>query len=169
MANVLILNGSPRKNGATASLIKALIDGAKESGSEIKEDYITSMSIKPCIGCDSCMRTHKGCVQKDDDMAVIYEDMLWADIVVFASPVFWGTISGQLKVVFDRLFALGNKVGWSSFRKKCVLLMTARGDDYSMALDFYGILTKYLGWTDLGTVLGAEKEAEAKALGASIR
>ena len=88
MANVLILNGSPRKNGATASLIKALIDGAKESGSEIKEDYITSMSIKPCIGCDSCMRTHKGCVQKDDDMAVIYEDMLWADIVVFASPVF---------------------------------------------------------------------------------
>ena len=168
MKKILVLNGSPRKNGATASLIKALVEGAKESGNEIKEDYVTTMNIKPCIGCDSCMRTHKGCVQKDDDMAVIYEDLLWADVVVFASPVFWGTISGQLKVVFDRMFALGNKVGWSNFRKECVLLMTARGDDYSMALDFYGILTKYLGWTDLGAVLGAGKEAEARSIGASI-
>ena len=169
MANVLILNGSPRKNGATASLAKALMEGAKENGNEIKEDYITSMNIKACIGCDSCMRTHNGCVQKDDDMAIIYEDLLWADVVVFVSPVYWGTITGQLKVVFDRMFALGNKVGWQDFRKKCVLLMTARGSDYSMALDFYGILTKYLGWTDLGTVLGAGKEAQAKAIGENIK
>ena len=168
MAHVLILNGSPRKNGATASLMNALIDGAKASGNEIREDYITTMKINPCIGCDSCMRTHQGCVQKKDDMAVIYDDMLWADVVVFVSPVYWGTITGQLKVVFDRMFALGNKVGWNNFRKKCVLLMTARGDDYSMALDFYGILTKYLGWTDLGTVLGAGKEAEAKEIGKTI-
>ena len=46
--------------------------------------------------------------------------------------------------------------------------MTARGSDYSMTLDFYGILTKYLGWTDLGTVLGASKDEEAKAIGLSI-
>ena len=168
MANILILNGSPRKNGATASLMKALVEGAKENGNEIKEDYLTSMHIKPCIGCDSCMRTHNGCVQ-NDDMAVIYDDLIWADTVVFVSPQFWGTISGQLKVVFDRMFALGNKVGWNNFRKKCVLLMTARGDDYSMALDFYGILSKYLGWEDLGTVLGAGKEAEARAIGANIK
>ena len=168
MANILILNGSPRKNGATASLMKALIEGAKENN-EIKEEYITSMNIKPCIGCDSCLRTHKGCVQKDDDMAIVYEDLLWADVVVFVSPQFWGTITGQLKVVFDRMFALFNKVGWENMRKRSVLLMTARGDDYSMALDFYGILSKYLGWEDLGTVLGAGKEAEAKAIGERIR
>ena len=53
MAKILILNGSPRKNGATASLMNALIEGAKENGNEIKEDYITSMNIKDCIGCDS--------------------------------------------------------------------------------------------------------------------
>ena len=47
--------------------------------------------------------------------------------------------------------------------------MTARGDDYSMALDFYGILTKYLGWTDLGAVLGAGKEMRAKAIGENIK
>ena len=169
MANILILNGSPRKNGATASLMKAFIEGAKENNNEIKEDYITSMNIKSCIGCDSCMRTHEGCVQKDDEMNNIYEDMDWADVVVFVSPVFWGTITGQLKIVFDRLFAWFNKVGWEKARKQSVLLMTARGDDYSMALDFYGILSGFLGWEDLGTVLGAGKEEEAKAIGAGIR
>ena len=168
MAKILILNGSPRKNGATASLMKALVDGAKENGNEIKEDYITSMNIKSCIGCDSCMRTHQGCIQKNDDMAVIYEDLSWADVVVFVSPQFWGTITGQLKIVFDRMFAWFNKVGWENGRKKTVLLMTARGNDYSMALDFYNILPKYLGWEVLGTVLGADKEEEAKALGISI-
>ena len=169
MKKILILNGSPRKNGATASLAKALTEGAKESGNEIKEDYITSMNIKACIGCDTCLRTHAGCVQKNDDMAIIYEDMLWADVVVFVSPVYWGTITGQLKIVFDRLFAWFNKVGFENAQKESVLLMTARGGDYSMALDFYGILTKYLGWTDLGTILGAGKEAEAKKLGMGIK
>ena len=169
MANIMILNGSPRKNGSTASLMNALIEGAKANKNEIKEDFITSMHINACIGCDSCMRTHQGCVQKDDDMAVIYSDLLWADVVVFVSPQFWGTITGQLKIVFDRMFAWFNKVGWENGRKKAVLLMTARGNDYSMALDFYNILSKYLGWENLGTVLGSGKEDEARAIGASIR
>ncbi|MDO4796507.1 MAG: flavodoxin family protein [Coriobacteriales bacterium] len=163
MSSVLILNGSPRKNGATASLMNALIEGARQGGNEVREDCITSMGIKPCIGCDSCLRTHAGCVQKDEGMATIYDDVLWADVVVF-----WGTITGQRKVVFDRLFALGNQIGWQSLQKQCTLLMTARGSDYTMALDFYGILTKFLGWTDLGTVLGAGKEEEAQAIGTSI-
>ena len=50
-----------------------------------------------------------------------------------------------------------------------VLLMTARGNDYSMALDQYHVYTKYLGWNDLGTILGRGKEDEAKALGESIQ
>lgn len=169
MKNILILNGSPRKNGKTASLMKALIEGAKENNNEIKEHYITSMNISSCMGCDSCMITQEGCVQKDDDMAIIYDDMTWADVVVFVSPQFWGTISGQLKVVFDRLFAWFNKVGWENARKESVLLMTARGDDYSMAVDFYSLLSRFLGWEDLGTVLGAGREEEAKAIGAGIK
>ena len=168
MAKILILNGSPRRNGSTASLMNAFIEGAKENNNEIKEDYITSMNIRPCIGCDTCMRTHEGCVQKDDDMAIIYEDLTWADVVVFVSPQFWGTITGQLKIVFDRLFAWFNKTAPEKVHKKSVLLMTARGDDYSMALDFYRILSKYIGWEDLGTVLGSRKEEEAGSIGANI-
>ena len=75
MANILILNGAPRKNGATASLIKAFTDGAIASGNEVREAYIQGMDIKNCLGCDACMNTHAGCVQKDEGMAKIYEDI----------------------------------------------------------------------------------------------
>lgn len=58
MANILILNGSPRKNGATASLIKAFTEGAKESGNEIREEYLQGMEINNCIGCDLPLLSH---------------------------------------------------------------------------------------------------------------
>ena len=168
MKKIVIINGSPRKNGYTASLINAFSEGALENGNEIREDYIQGMDVRPCIGCDSCMRTHEGCVQKDEGMAKIYEDLSWADVVVFASPEYWGTWTAQLKAALDRMFAWFNKVGYGA-KRESVLLMTARGNDYSMALDQYHIFHKYLGWKDLGTVLGREKEADAKALGKAIR
>ena len=169
MKKILILNGSPRRNGATQSLINAFCKGSAENGNEIRECYIQQMNIKPCIGCDSCLRNHKGCVQKDDDMNEIYENLSWCDLVVFASPEFWGTITAQLKVVIDRMFAWFNKNGMFETKKECVLVMTARGNDYRMAEDQYGIFTKYLGWTDLGKILGKGKEVEAEELGKTIK
>ena len=77
MANILILNGAPRKNGSTASLVRAFTDGAVSSGNEVREAYIQGMDIKNCLGCDACMKTHAGCVQKDKGMAEIYEDLTW--------------------------------------------------------------------------------------------
>ena len=168
MKKILILNGSPRKNGSTAALIKAFAEGAKEAGNEIREEYIHGMGIKNCIGCDSCMKTHKGCVQKDEGMAKIYEDLSWCDVIVFASPVFFGYFTAQLKAVIDRMWAWFNLPGNFGIQKDCVLIMTSRGEDYSLALSQYGVYPM-IGWTDLGHVLGAGKEEEAKKLGASIR
>ena len=167
MSNILILNGSPRKNGATASLIKAFAEGAEEAGNEIREDYIHGMAVNNCLGCDSCMMTHAGCVQKDEGMAKIYEDLTWCDVVVFASPVFFGNISAQLKAVIDRMWAWFNLPGNFGASRKCVLIMTARGNGYDIALTQYSVYPM-IGWKDLGTVLGAGKEEEARALGASI-
>ena len=169
MKRIVILNGSPRKNGYTAALVKAFSEGAKGSGNELREHFIQGMGVKACLGCDSCMRTHQGCVQKDDAMQKIYEDLTWCDVVVFASPMYWGTFTAQLKIVIDRMFAWFNLTSLPGPKRDCALLMTARGDDYSMALDQYGIFSKYLGWKDLGRILGRDKEAEARALGASIQ
>ncbi len=168
MKKILVLNGSPRKNGATASLIKAFAEGAKEAGDEIREEYIHGMEIRNCIGCDSCMKSHAGCVQKDEGMAKIYDDLSWCDVIVFASPVFFGNFTAQLKAVIDRMWAWFNLPGNFGIKKDCVLIMTSRGEDYSIALIQYGIYPM-IGWTDLGHVLGAGKEEEARQLGASIQ
>ena len=168
MANILILNGAPRKSGSTASLIKAFTEGAVASGNEVHEAYIQDMDINNCLGCDTCMKTHTGCVQKDEGMAKIYSDLEWCDTVVFASPVHFGYFTAQLKAVIDRMWAWFNLPDHFGTKKKMVLLSTARGTDYSMVSDQYGIYSEFMGWTDLGQVLGAGKEEAAKKLGASI-
>ena len=168
MKKILILNGSPRKNGNTASLVKAFIEGAESKGHEVREDYIHGMDIKNCLGCDTCMMKHEGCVQKDTGMAKIYEDLSWCDVVVFASPVYFGLFTAQLKAVIDRMWAWFNLPGNFGAKRDCVLIMTSRGEDYSLALSQYGVYSM-IGWNDLGHVLGAGKEEEARKLGASIR
>ena len=164
MAKILILNGSPRKNGKTASLVKAFSEGAQDAGNEVKELYLTGMNINGCLACEGCQKGAGGCVQKDE-MAAIYDAFEWADTVVFASPQFWGTVSGQLKIVIDRLYAalFGKQV-----MKKFAVIMTARGHMYEMTEDFFAIFTQFLGWENVGNVFGAGKEDEARALGSSI-
>ena len=163
---IVILNGSPRKNGKTASLVKAFVEGAESAGNEVRNFYLHGMNIKGCLACEACSRNGGKCVQRDE-MDVISEAYEWADVVVFASPMFWGTISGQLKIAIDRLYAVQNKLGYDVTRETA-LIMTARGNYYQQALDFYHIFTHALKWPDLGTVLGAGKEEEARQLGASI-
>lgn len=167
MKKIVILNGSPRKNGKTASLVKAFIEGAEGAGNEVRELYLQGMNIGGCMACEACSKNGGQCVQKDD-MAQVNEAVEWSDVIVFASPMYWGTITGQLKVVIDRLYAEFNKLGWNGFKKETALLMTARGDFYQQALDFYGIFTNMIGWKDWGKVLGAGKEDEARRVGAAI-
>lgn len=167
MKKIVILNGSARKNGFTSALVKAFVDGAKANGNEIREHFIHDEKINACLGCDACIRIHQ-CVQKDKDMLKIYDDLSWSDVVVFASPEYWGTWTAELKKVLDRMFAWFNKEGFNA-TKESVLLMTARGNDYSMGLEQYHIFHKFLAWKDLGAVLGRDKEAEAKLLGQSIK
>lgn len=170
MKRILILNGSARKQGKTASLVKAFTEGAESAGNEVREMYIDGMDIKSCKACEACNRNGGFCSQKDD-MDQIYEAYLWADVIVFASPMYWGTISGQLKVVIDRLYAIQNRIGYTDMSKQykeTAFIMTARGGYYQQALDFYGIFTNIMGWKNWGTILGAGKEEEARKVGASI-
>ena len=169
MRKIVILNGSPRKNGKTASLVRAFVEGAEGAGNEVRELYIDGLDISSCKACEACSRNGGTCPQKDD-MDQVNEGYLWADVIVFASPMYWGTISGQLKTVVDRLYAVQNRIGYSSpdAMKETAFIMTARGNYYGQALDFYHIFTQIMGWKDWGCVLGAGKEAEARAIGASI-
>ena len=110
--NILVLNGSPRK-GNTLAAINAFAEGASEKHTvEIIDTY--KLNIKPCMACESCGCSN-GCVF-DDDSNMIADKMIAADMVVFATPVYWWGISAQLKLVVDKLYCKaahmkGKKIG----------------------------------------------------------
>lgn len=171
MAKIIILNGAARKNGNTAKLIKAFADGATSAGNTVTEFYLQDMNIKGSLGCEHYSSAKSGqppCIQKDD-MAQINNAFRSADVVVFASPVYFWTITGTLKTVTDRLYAQLRSLGYGSFPRKSVLLMTAGGSDYSQAVRWYETFERNLHWKNLGEVLGIGKTEEAFRLGTSIK
>ena len=172
MSKIMILNGAARKNGNTAALVKAFKEGALKAGNEVLEFYLQDMSIHGCLGCNGCSEASQGtlnpCVQKDD-MAEINECFVSSDIVVFASPLYFWTITGTLKIVSDRLYAQLKSLGYGGFPRKSVLLMTAGSSDYSQATRWHETYERNLGWTNLGEVLGAGKTDVARNLGESIK
>lgn len=100
MKNVLIISASPRKHGNSDILCDRFAQGADESGHSVEKIFLAEKNIGYCRGCGACNSTHK-CVQKDD-MADILAKMVNADVIVFATPVYFYTMDGQMKTFIDR-------------------------------------------------------------------
>ena len=165
---IIVLNGAARKNGNTAKLVEAFADGAKSAKNQVAVFYLDGMDIHSCKGCLHAGRDSKSPCSQKDDMDKIYSEFEDADVVVFASPVYFWTITGSLKTAADRLYAELECLGYGGFLKQSVLLMTADGGDYSQAVTWYRTYERNLGWKNLGEVLGKGKTKEAYRLGASI-
>ena len=165
---ILILNGAARKNGNTAKLIQAFSEGARSSGHIVQEFYLDGMNIHSCKGCLRAGRDSKSPCSQKDDMDQIYTAFVDCDVVVFASPVYFWTITGSLKTAADRLYASLECMGYGRFVRESVLLMTADGSDYSQAVTWYRTYERNLGWKNRGEVLGKGKTEAAFQLGASL-
>ncbi|HIW79286.1 MAG TPA: flavodoxin family protein [Candidatus Bilophila faecipullorum] len=181
---ILVLNGSPRPHGNTAALIDAFIAGAQEAGHSVTRFDLQKMNIHPCLGClGGGKNPDSPCTQKDD-MYHIYPAYKEADILVFASPMYYWSISAQLKAALDRLFAVTEiDPDYRTPSKECRLLMAAEGDsddNWEPVLHYYASLLRHLGWKDGGKVLaggvmkagdikGKPALKEARDLGAAIR
>ncbi len=100
MKNVLIISASPRKSGNSDLLCDRFAQGARESGHNVQKVFLASKKIGYCRGCGVCNTTHT-CVQKDD-MAEILEQMVKADVIVLATPVYFYSMDGQMKTLIDR-------------------------------------------------------------------
>ncbi|MCD8232237.1 MAG: flavodoxin family protein [Clostridiales bacterium] len=165
---ILVLNGTARKNGSTAKLVRSFTEGAKNVGHSVEEFYLDGMNIHSCKGCLHAGRdAHSPCSQKDD-MDQIYSVFADCDVVVFASPLYFWTITGTLKTAADRLYAELECLGYGKFPRESVLLMTADGADYSQAVTWYRTYERNLGWKNRGEVLGKGKTEAARRLGASL-
>jgi len=97
---ILILAGSARKGGNSDVLCDAFMQGAETAGHQVEKLYVTDYTIHYCRGCGVCNTTGR-CVQKDD-MAGILEKMKSADVIVFATPVYFYSVCGQMKTLIDR-------------------------------------------------------------------
>lgn len=178
---ILILNGGPRLAGNTMELVKAFTEGAEKSGAEVTRFDLDRMDIHGCKGC-LCggKNPDSPCVQKDD-MEKVYPVYKAADVLVFASPLYYWGLTGQLKTALDRLFAVTESdPNWTTPKKSIALLMAAEGNsdaNNAPILSYMDSLAGFLDWTNLGHVIaggnlrlgdikGKPEIDEARAFGA---
>jgi multimeric flavodoxin WrbA len=103
---VVVLLGSPRKRGNSAILADRIVKGAKAAGAKVETIYLQGLNIAPCKSCHACQKEKsRGCAI-DDAMQDLYPKLLEAEAWVIASPVYWFTMSAQMKIFMDRCFAL---------------------------------------------------------------
>lgn len=114
MKKVLIIAGSPRKNGNSSLLCREFECGCKEAGNEVELIYLRDKKIGYCLACYYC-RDHDGKCVLNDDMAEILAKMNDAEVIVLASPVYFYAIDAQLKAMIDRTVAQWLKIQDKTF------------------------------------------------------
>jgi len=176
--NILILSGSPRRDGNTEQLVEAFAKGA------VEHHYVEIVSVRdyavhPCLGCNACFISRNNTCAQKDDIPIIYEKMSQADMLVIASPVYFYGISAQLKAVIDRFH---NPIRDSFHIKKMALLLAGAATlpelfdailtEYNLCLKFFNLedAGKVLvrGVKDKGDIINTDALNEAYTLGLSI-
>jgi len=126
---VVVLLGSPKKRGNSAVLAERIAAGARAAGAEVETFYIQGMDVRPCTACEGCHQPEStGCVI-DDDMRSLYPALRKADALVLATPIYWFTMSAQLKTALDRCYALMGQAGHAFKGRRVALAMAYGGDD----------------------------------------
>ena len=152
---ILVIESSPHKHGSSNLLAAEFRRGAEEAGHDVTVFDAGHTKLNPCLGCGACGMSGP-CVQKDD-MTLIYPAYCEADVVVFASPMYYWGFSGQLKCTLDRLFAITElDPEWRTPHKGAVLLMAAEGtgkENDAPVLNYYKSLLGFLGWDDFGAII----------------
>ena len=159
---ILVISGGGRPKGNTAQLTAAFIRGAEESGHHVEQIFLRNTTVNGCLGCNAC-RYGKPCIQKDDFNALVPK-IKQADLIVFASPLYFWTISSQLKAFIERFYCIAEEDPhppqgrYERYPvKDSALLMTA-ADDYfwtfEQAVSYYRFaIVNYIGFHDRGMIL----------------
>ncbi len=151
---IVVITGSPRKNGNSFAMTEAFIAAAEKKGYSVTRFDAALKKVGGCHACETCFKTGKAC-SFDDDFNEIAPAIIEADAVVFTMPVYWYSIPAQIKGVIDRLFSL--VVGGKDVAgKKCALISCCEENDMTV---FDGVKmpiersAELLKWTMAGEVL----------------
>ena len=177
--NILVVTGSPRKDGNSDILADAFTEGALEAGNEVRRIAAGRANIAGCRACEYCF-SHEGACCQQDDMQDFYPDLRWADIVVYAFPLYFYTYPAQIKAFMDRQFC---QVGGNPFNiRKTALLLCFEDKNIERAdglIQSFRIAADYCKQEIVGEVIvnavyekgainGNPALEEARALGASL-
>lgn len=140
MKKVIVVTSSPRKNGNSEILAQKFTEGAKSAGNEVRFVAVRDIDLQFCTGCLYC-NSHDRCVL-NDGMNALYESFQNADVLVFATPIYYYAVSGQLKTMLDRL----NPLYIRKNKFKDVYLLATSADEDESAMD--GAIIDIQGWID---------------------
>lgn len=128
--NIVVITGSPRKNGNSFAMTDAFISAAEKKGHSVTRFDAAMMKIGGCHACETCYKTGKAC-SFDDDFNQIAPAILEADALVFTMPVYWYSIPAQIKGVIDRIYSL--VVGGKDLSgKECALIACCEEEDWTV-------------------------------------
>ena len=127
---IVVITGSPRKNGNSFTMTDAFIQAAEAKGHTVTRFDAAMKKVGGCRACETCFKTGKAC-SFDDDFNTIAPAILEADAVVFTMPVYWYSIPAQIKGVIDRLFSFvaGGK---DIAGKECGMIVCCEEEDMSV-------------------------------------
>lgn len=137
---VLIISTSLRTGGNSDTLAEEFAKGAVETGNIVEKISLKKKEIQYCRGCLACQNT-KECVI-NDDMKEILEKMLSADVLVFATPIYFYEMSGQMKTFLDRT----NPLYVTEYKFRGVYLIAAAAEEEESAMD--GAVNGLKGWIE---------------------
>ena len=140
MKKVLIISTSLRRNSNSDYIAREFERGAKDAGNEVEFVSLIGKKIDFCIGCLTCQLTQE-CVIKDDANEIA-EKVKNADVIVYATPIYYYEMSGQMKTLIDRM----NCLFPSDYKFRDVYLLAASAEDEESAMD--GAVKGVQGWVD---------------------
>lgn len=141
--SILVISSSLRKGSNSELLADKFISGAKEAGHDVEKVCLRDKTISFCRGCLACQYTGK-CVIMDDGNEIA-DKMLTADVVVFATPIYYYEMSGQMKTMLDR----ANPLYFADYKFRDVYLLAAAADEDNHAMD--GAVKGLTGWVSCFT------------------
>lgn len=147
---IVILKGSPRLKGNSTILAEKVEEGARKAGATVDSFFLQNMHIEPCSACDHCHVVEEGKCNIEDDMQMIFPKLRQADALVIASPIYWFTLSAQIKLCIDRWYSLESPTGSALRGKKFAIILTYGDiDPYSSgainAIRTFQDMSRYLG------------------------
>ena len=162
MRKILVILGGGRARGNTAQLAEAFAEGAREAGHQAEIVSLLKYQVNGCLGCNAC-RYGKPCVQKDDFSRLVPK-ILEADLIAFASPLYFWTISSKLKAFIERFYCLAEEdpdppLGrYEKYPVKDSVLLMSSADNFfwtfEQAESYYQFaVVNYIGFRDRGRLL----------------